>query len=348
MSVPEPVPALETTCTAVRRARFPVIDAHNHLRADLAGEWGDDHGHLIDLLDRVGVAGYVDLDGGWGEDALADHLERFKAAAPDRVNGFGGVDWSARTERGDRSGDWAARRLAAQARRAAEGVKIWRGLTVCDQHDRLVAVDDPRLDPMWAAAGELNLPVVVDVADPGALFWPLDARNERRGELEGHPDWHVPSPPHPSFRTIVEAMARVVERHRATIFVGARVGWYAENLDWVEALMDRCPNFSVDIGARIAELGRQPNRARRFFVERSDRILFGLDLGPDVDFYRINVRFLETVDDNLAYSTEAVPPQGRWRIHGLGLPAEVLARVYHDDAARVLGWGNPILDKEAS
>jgi predicted TIM-barrel fold metal-dependent hydrolase len=177
---------------------------------------------------------------------------------------------------------------------------------------------------------------MIHVADPVAFFDPADEFNERFEELGQHPEWAVPSPPFPSFGVVVEALASVVGRHPRTTFIGAHVGCYAENLEWVAGLLDRCPNFLVDIAARIAELGRQPYTARRFFLEYADRILFGLDLGPDVDGYRIAYRFLETDDEYFNYNAGAVPLQGRWAVHGIHLPDEVLSRIYYENAARVL------------
>jgi predicted TIM-barrel fold metal-dependent hydrolase len=198
-------------------------------------------------------------------------------------------------------------------------------------------VDDARLEPLWATAGELNLPVMIHVADPAAFFDPLDQTNERWEELHAHPDWQFPSPPFPAFMTIMEQLANLVARHPQTIFIGAHVGCYAENLGWVSQLLNRCPNFYVDIGARIGELGRQPYTSRRFFLEHADRILYGTDLGPNLDGYRLYYRFLETDDEYFNYSLNEIPDQGRWRIYGLFLPEEVLAKVYYQNAERVLG-----------
>ena len=241
-----PKPALVAKHTLVERPRFPVIDAHNHLSSQFGGGWDQcPAAELLDRLDEAGVRQYVDLDGGWGEDVLKRHLDHFKAAAPERFRMFGGVDWSQWPEQGDRFGEWAAARLRAQARRGAEGLKMWKpfGLSVRDQHGALVAVDDPRLDPLWQTAAELKLPVMIHVADPVAFFDPVDSTNERWEELQGHPDWQFPSPPFPPFISILEAFARLVQRHPQTTFIGAHVGCYAENLAWVGAAARPLPQL---------------------------------------------------------------------------------------------------------
>lgn len=334
-----PRPALVTKTTEVRTPRFPVIDAHNHLASILGLDWETRPvAELLDILDSVNVRVYVDLDGGWGEDILNHHLDYFKAAAPERFRMFGGVNWSAWSEHGDRFGEWAAERLRAQAQRGAQGLKIWKpfGLHVRDQHGELVAVDDERLAPLWETAAELRLPVLAHIADPVAFFDPLDQYNERWEELHAHPDWHFPNPPFPPFQSLMDAFARLVERHPRTTFIGAHVGSYAENLQWISQLMDRCPNYYVDISERIGELGRQPYAARRFFIQYADRILFGTDYGPDPEMYRIYFRFLETDDEYFNYGPGQTPRQGRWQIYGLYLPDDVLEKVYYKNAERIL------------
>jgi predicted TIM-barrel fold metal-dependent hydrolase len=183
----------------------------------------------------------------------------------------------------------------------------------------------------------LGIPVTIHIADPVAFFDPLDEYNERWEELHANPDWHFPSPPYPPFLTILEQFANLVTRHPRTTFIGAHVGCYAENLAWVGNLLDRAPNFYVDISARISELGRQPYTARRFFIEYADRILFGTDMGPDPEAYRIYYRFLETDDEYFNYGLSEIPGQGRWRIYGLHLPDVVLEKVYFQNAVRLLG-----------
>jgi predicted TIM-barrel fold metal-dependent hydrolase len=330
-----PRACLVTKVTEVRQPRYPVIDAHNHLGEEFGGGWiNQPLNELIDVLDSAGIKMYVDLDGGWGEDILAAHVEKFKASHPERFKIFGGVNWEQWKTMGEAFPEWAAGRLAVQKTNGAEGVKVWKnyGLRVRDHLGQLVRVDDPRCDPIWQAAGELNLPVMIHVADPVAFFNQLDETNERWEELNAFPDWYFPSPPYPLFMEILEGLANVVRRHPNTTFIGAHVGCYAENLTWVGDLLAECPNFRVDISARIGELGRQPYTARKFFIEHADQILFGSDFGPDIDSYRIAYRFLETDDEYFNYNIGEIPSQGRWLVYGLHLPDDVLKKVYSKNA----------------
>jgi len=290
------------------------------------------------LLDEANVEQYVDLDGGWGEEILQQHLDHFKQQAPERFRMFGGVDWDAWQDHGNQFAEWAAGRLHRQAAWGAQGLKIWKpfGLSVCDAAGKLVAIDDRRLDPIWQTAAELQWPVLIHIADPVPFFDPLDQYNERWEELQAHPDWHFPSPPYPPFSKLLNDLAQLVERHPQTTFIGAHVGCYGENLAWVGALLNRCPNFYVDISARISELGRQPYTARRFFLEHADRILFGTDMGPDPAWYRRYYRFLESDDEYFSYGLGETPGQGRWQIYGLFLPPDVLEKVYRLNAQKVL------------
>jgi len=335
-----PQAKLVTHRTAVDRPKFTAIDAHNHLGEAFGGGWDRKPlPELLDLLDEAGICCYVDLDGGWGEDVLNAHLDSFKARAPERFQIFGGVDWSRWPELGNRFPEWAAERLRRQKERGAQGLKIWKpfGLQVRDAHGELARVDDERLDVIWHTAGELGLPVLVHVADPVAFFDPIDERNERWEELGAHPDWAFTSPPYPPFLSILEGFYRLVRRHARTTFIGAHVGCYAENLAWVGRMLDDCPNYFVDISGRLGELGRQPYSARRFFLQYADRILFGSDMSPDLDAYRLYYRFLESDDEYFNYNPGEIPLQGRWHVCGLYLPDEVLARVYSANARRVLG-----------
>ena len=329
------------------RPSIAAIDAHNHLGPTPFSEGWDRRSpaELAAALDASNIAAIVDLDGGWG-DALARELERW-APLGDRVAVFAGLDdamWATRPD----FGEVEATRLRDAAAAGARGLKVWKvlGLRARDVAGRLVAVDDARLDPVWAEAGALGLPVTIHVADPIAFFEPLDAVNERYEELLEHPDWHFwPTRPRgrtdvdgfPPFDELIDGLEAVVARHSETTFIGAHVGCAPEDLGRVDRMLAAYPNWNVDIAARIAELGRQPYSARALIVRWPDRILFGTDAPPDAAAWAVYARFLETRDESFSYDPDGGPgSQGRWQIHGLGLPDDVLRAVYADNAKRLI------------
>lgn len=332
-----PNPMLMVEEHQVLNPRFPAIDAHNHLGPSFGGDWSHRPTHeLLDVLDEAGIRTVVDLDGGF-----ADHFQREMdkwGACGDRVLVFAGVGWDRLASLPD-LGERAAAEFEQAVRDGARGLKVWKdfGLRVKDSSGKLIPVDSPRLDPLWARAGELGAPVLIHVGDPVAFFQPLDHTNERWDELQRTPEWSFYGPEYPPLDALIGALENVIARHPGTTFIGAHVGCFAENLACVAGMLDRLPNYYIDIGARISELGRQPNTARRFFLRYADRILFGTDIAPDPKSYGIYYRFLETNDDYFPYWHPGDRPwQGRWYIHGLGLPEAVLQRVYFRNAARIL------------
>ncbi len=339
-----PRPEAVVQCTAIDRPRFEVVDAHNHLGElmpglSFSGSWPRRPiSQLLDVMDEAGVRAVIDLDGQWG-DKLKREIDRYQMPHPDRFAVFAGLDYSQFSQAG--FGEKLYRNLREAAAAGARGLKVWKplGLSVRDPAGNLIAPDDARLADLWEAAGELKLPVLIHIADPVAFFRPLDATNERWEEMHAHPEWCFNTPGFPSFEQLIDQFAGLVCRHPHTQFIGAHVGCYAENLAWVSGLLDRCPNFHIDISARLGELGRAPYSARALFERHAGRILFGVDSPPNVRVYRLYYRFLETQDENFAYWIGDRPPQGRWMIHGLGLPDEVLRKVYSENARRLIRFG---------
>jgi predicted TIM-barrel fold metal-dependent hydrolase len=325
----------------VEAARFPMVDAHAHLGRWLTGgRWAvDDVGAFVALLDAANVRTVVNFDGRWGEE-LEANLDRYDRRYPGRFVTFCHVDWAAL-----RHPD-AGRRLVAGLERALEagarGLKVWKdlGLHVRDGQERLVGLDDDRLHPLWEAAGRFDVPVAIHTADPVAFFDPVDEYNERLEELLAHPDWSYADPRFPRFEQLVAALETVVGRHPGTRFVGVHVGCFAEDLRWVGRMLDTYPNFAVDIGERIAELGRQPRSARALLVRHAGRVLAATDgIPPDAGRYRTTFRFLETADEAFPYSEIDPPPTGRWSVSGLDLPDSALHEVYAGAWDRLTGTG---------
>ncbi|MFI6394199.1 amidohydrolase family protein [Nonomuraea sp. NPDC050547] len=326
-----PISQLRVPVHHVERARLPVVDAHTHLGRWLSedGDWMvKDVPALLAEMDTLNVRAMVNLDGRWGRE-LAANLERYDAAHPGRFATFCHVDWSQAAEPG--FGERLAAQLRASVAEGAAGLKVWKdvGLRVRDHRGELVMLDDVRLGPLWAAAGELGIPIALHTADPVAFFEPVDERNERLEQLAAHPGWVFSGPEFPPFERLIEAMETMIGTHPATTVIGVHAGCWPENLAWVGGMLDEHPNFHIDIAARLAELGRAPRAARELIMRHPGRVLFGTDdLPPDPETYRIHFRFLETADEAFAHSTEDPPLMGRWTISGLDLPGDVLGKVY--------------------
>ena len=334
--------------TRVQRARFPVIDFHTHVSRRRAQKPGVPPGELVKTMDAVNLHTMVNLTGGAGDD-LAGAIAGFDQAFPRRFVSMTEPSWTRAGETGYAA--WQADEIGRAKAAGAVGVKVLKtlGLYLRDggASGKLVRVDDARFDPMWETCGRLGLPVAIHVGDPEAFFLPIDRFNERYEELNAHPDWSFHGKDFPAFKEILDARDRVFARHPKTTFVALHVGHWAENLAAVGEMLDKFPNVHVEIGARIGELGRQPRTAARFFDRYQDRILFGTDAVPlgietpqqvfGEDLYRIYYRFLETEDEYFDYAPAPVPPQGRWRIYGLGLRESILRKVYSRNAERVLG-----------
>ena len=334
-----PRPALRVAEQRVERAARAAVDVHNHLGRWLTedGDWAvTDVPRLLADMDAANLRAIVNLDGRWG-DELEANLERYDRRYPGRFVTFCHLDWAetAAPGFGERLAQSLRRSLAAGAR----GLKVWKdlGLSLTDDRGELLLPDDVRLAPVWRVAAEAGAPVLIHTADPRAFFTPLDATNERLEELLVNPDWSFAHLGSGHYERLLEALEGLVAANPATTFIAAHVAGAAEDLDRVERWLGAYPNLFVDIAARIAELGRQPRRTRQLIVRHADRVLFGTDVFPPrLEEYAIHFRFLETEDEHFAYSLDEPPPQGRWRISGLGLPGDVLDLVYAGNAERLI------------
>jgi len=337
------------------RAEHRLIDLHQHVDSTEA--------HLqrcIRIMDAVGVGTVVNLSGGTvtHQEGENSEFQRNKELAdrlfPGRFTLYFNLDYAS-WDAPDFA-DRAVRQVEEAYRLGAAGLKEFKrlGLYLRNRAGQLIKVDDPKLDAVWKRCGELGMPVSIHVADPQAFWRPYDPTNERWEELKDHPAWWFGDPAkYPPFQELLDALDRVIGRHPRTQFVCVHFANNAEDLDWVDAALDRRPNMFADLAARIPELGRHdPAKVRALFVKHQDRILFGTDfqvydrliLGSSgneppptdaqaIEFYAKEWRWLETKDRGFAHMT---PIQGNWTIDAIGLPPEVLRKVYFDNARRLL------------
>ncbi len=320
------------------RPRFPVIDVHAHFGRLLLGEDYEsryDTAAAVAAMKARGLTGVVNLDGENG--AYYERMLRKTEGYEDFFHTFGNVDLT-RFEEPDFD-----RHVYATIRRqqslGMEGLKFWKilGLGIRGRDGRYLRPDDARLSVIWQTAAELSLPVLIHIADPPAFFRPADCENERYTELRAHPDWSFCGEGLYRFEALMEMQEALLAGNPQTTFIVAHCGSYSENLAAVGRWLDAYPNMNIDIADRINDLGRQPYTARAFFRRYRDRILLGTDMTPlDADRYPIYYRFLETFDEYFDYSTAPEPPQGEWKICGIGLEDDVLEDIYRKNAERLL------------
>lgn len=330
--------------TALTHAKYPCVNVHTH-----PGRISDDE--LISLartMDEARVAVSVALDGESGARFL-QLQQRLEKLAPGRFVIFLRMDYQGDGDPDDRRtwdvarpgfGERMADKLAEAVRLGAGGLKLLKslGLEIRDADGTLIAPDDPRFDPVWQRAGELGVPVLWHCADPLAFFQPINEHNERYEELARHPEWSFHGGDFPSHAELIAAQLRVIGRHPETTFICAHMANLPEDLAQLGEALDQHPNMYVETSARVAELGRQPYTTREFFLKYADRILFGTDGPGTVDKLRPHFRFLETKDEYFPYVDDPTrfPPQGLWNIYGVGLPDDVLRKVYYENAERLI------------
>ena len=140
-----------------------------------------------------------------------------------------------------------------------------------------------------------------------------------------------------SWEQIISEQHDMFKKHPNTTFINAHMGWHANNLKRLGELLDEMPNMYVGIGAVIAELGRQPRMANRFFEKYQDRVLFGKDSWKPEEFPTY-FRVLESDDEYFPYYKKY---HAYWKMYGLALPDEILKKLYYKNALKII----PGLDK---
>jgi len=336
-----PISMLTTQTAGPRQVQYEIIDIHTHfgpllLGADYVSAY--DTSQVMATLKTMGIIKVCNAELIW-DDALPRMLAKLDGHQQDILT-LPSIDiGSFERPEFERTVRQALSRYQAMG---IKGIKLWKDITLYrrDAKGNQIRLDDPRLSCIFDLAAEYNLFVLIHVGDPKAFFTPVDHRNEQYVSLMDNPDWQFYSQAF-TFEDHLQMQKNVLARHGGTIFVIAHVGSCAEDLGIVAAQLDRFPNMYIDLAARLNELGRQPYTARRFFLTYADRILFGTDYIANQDpqeVYPYYFRFLETFDEYFPYA----PPgeenaSGNWRIYGIGLPQQVLRKVYSENAKKLLG-----------
>ncbi len=313
--------------TKVLKARFPFIDVHGHQYRMPE----QDLGPVVAAMDTLNMGIMVNLSGRSG-DELIKSVKNIKDHYPNRFVVFANIDFEGVGTQG-----WtenAVLQLETDIKNGARGLKIYKslGMRYKDSDGKRLAIDDSRLDPIWAKCGELGVPVLIHAADPKSFWDSYDADNERWLELKTHPRRKRSETDPAPWQQIINEQHHMFRKHPKTTFINAHMGWYANDLGKLSELMDSMPNMNVEIGAIIAELGRQPRFAKKFFEKYQDRILFGKDSWKPEEFPTY-FRVLETADEYFPYHKKY---HAFWTMYGLDLSDEVLKKVYYKNALRIV------------
>lgn len=330
----DPISTLVVPGEKITKAKYPFIDVHSH-------HWRmatQDLNQLASEMDDLNMKVIVNLSGRSGEQlkAMTDNVR--KSDLTGRIIVFANIDFRGIDEEG-----WtenAVQQLQKDYDNGARGVKIFKnlGLTALDSEEERVRTDDPRIDPVWAKAGELGIPVLIHTGEP-AVFWaPIDEKNERWLEMKNFPNRHRGDTARfPSWEIVMSEQWNVFRKHPNTIFINAHLGWMGNDLERLGRHLDEFPNVYTEIAAVIAELGRQPRFAREFFIKYQDRLLFGKDTYRPEEYYTY-FRVLESDDEYFDYFRKR---HAFWKMYGLNLPDNVLKKMYYKNALKII----PGIDK---
>jgi len=323
----EPISTLKVPEHKLTHSKFPFIDVHNH-------QWVmpvQNLDKIVQEMDSLNMAVMVNLSGFRGK-ILEWSLENVSTSFPNRFVIFLNINF----ERLDDAG-WPQEELQMLeegVKQGVRGLKVYKGLGLTDKDNEgnRIAIDDPRLDPIWAKCGELGIPVLIHSGEPNSFWNPKDKHNERWLELKQEPSRYRDPKKYPSFEEVMAEQHRVFRKHTNTKFINAHLGWFGNDLVRLGKLFDELPNVYTELGAVLAELGRQPKFARAWMIQYQDRVMFGKDTYKREEYYTY-FRVLETGDEYFDYYRKR---HAHWKMYGLELPDSVLKKVYYQNALNVI------------
>lgn len=312
--------------TRVEKAKYRAIDVHSHdyARTDA------DVDRWVRTMDEVNIERTVILSGATRSrfDAVMAKYGRH----PKRFSVWCGIDYSGFDEPG--FGPSAVAELERCHKAGATGVgelsDKGRGLGATSNKLGM-HIDDPRMDPILAKCAELKMPVNIHVGEDMWMYEPMDQTNDG---LMNASKWRiVRSPGVLEHDAVVESLERAVKKHSRTTFIACHLANCCSDLGRIGAMLDRYPNLHIDIGARFAELSPIPRTVSKFFEKYEKRIMYGTDMDPDAEMYRVTFRMMESADEHFypAYFRKY-----HWPMHAWALDNGVLKRVYRENARSLL------------
>lgn len=323
----EPISTLVVPETKLTRAKFPFVDVHNH-------QWTmpiQNLDKLVEEMDSLNMPVMVNLSGFRGK-YLEWSLDNVNEKYGNRFALFLNIDFENLDDEG-----WPEeplRMLEEAVAQGVKGLKVYKGLGLTDKDNEghRIAIDDTRLDPIWSKCGDLGIPILIHSGEPNSFWKAKDKNNERWLELKQYPSRYRDPEKLPSFEEIMAEQHAVFKKHLGTTFINAHLGWFGNDLARLGGLFDEMPNVYTELGAVIAELGRQPRFARAWMIKYQDRVMMGKDTYKKEEYYTY-FRILETADEYFDYYRKR---HAHWKMYGLNLPDSVLKKVYYKNALSII------------
>ena len=243
--------------------------------------------------------------------------------------------------------DYAARtieQLRSSFERGAIGVKVYKsvGLDLKSRSGRYTLPDDPGFAPVLEAIAAVDKTLMAHLGEPRSSWLPLDPADPHYSYYKNNPEWHMYQyPERPSHESIIAARDRMLAAHPKLRVIGCHLGSLEYDVDEIAKRLDRYPNFAVDTAARVPNLELQPrDKVRAFLIRYQDRVLWGTDL-MELSWEPAQAaieRWKRTWASDWRYfaTAERIDLGNGRSIQGLALPAEVLRKIFHDNALRWL------------
>lgn len=325
--------------------KTPIVDGHVHL---------DSHRAIDDMMNLATEAGFGRINivcvPGSPERGLAYNAIAMlaKARHPGRTYVFGGLQYNV-----GRPVTQEYLRRQAEALRAmgCDGVKMLEGKPSTRRRIPW-RMDDPLYDAFYAYLEAAGIPLVWHVADPES-FWD-SARVSENARKQG---WDYSDGSVPLREQFYDEVDHVLARFPRLKAIFAHFYFMSADPARAGQFLDRWPAAGFDItpGAEMyRNFSRNPALWREFFIRYQDRISFGTDnVAPRepweqgrasmLDKVRMMRQFLETAETFEGFCTATSK-----LVTGLGLPPEVLEKIYSRNFERYAGTTPRPLDVEAA
>ncbi|WP_296944052.1 amidohydrolase family protein [uncultured Massilia sp.] len=239
----------------------------------------------------------------------------------------------------------------------AVGVKVWKniGMDLRDRQGRLVMVDDPRLDGLFAGLERRGVMVLGHQGEPHNCWLPVERMTVKNDQeyFRNHPAYHMYRHPEmPGYEQQMAARDHLLARHPRMRFTGVHMASLEWDVGRLGRFLDAHPGVHVDVAARMGQIQyqsrRDPKAVVDFFVKYQDRLMYGTDLAqsagqPDAAFaqdldtvWRRDWRYFNTAD-------RFDVPELDGPVRGLALPKGVVDKLYRLNAEKAYpqAWRKP-------